>query len=295
MTLEKIYQQIETLEKSENIKDLFLAMDLIVEAGDESLLNNFLLNFKERLYKADPIKFIGTHVNFYVLKEKFLDSLEILHEYQEAPFINLTTDDFMKELEGSIKKYLEPTKNHKYDIYQAEKDLYSNNEDCLIKAISYLSRINIRSSLNLFRNALLSPLNYYHKILLQFILIEQAINEDFVVVKDQTEKFTFNPSKTLLPFDRKNYLETSNYIKRLNETPSVIKTALELLNTVEVRLFPKSIIDECHSAESAGEIFIFLAKKYLMENPSFSTLVFNTQMSETDLNRIISRINSQIN
>ena len=46
--------------------------------------------------------------------------------------------------------------------------------------------------------------------------------------------------------------------------------------------------------ENIGEILIFVAKKYLLENPSFSKLVYDTQMTEIDLNKIINNINAKI-
>ena len=126
-----------------------------------------------------------------------------------------------------------------------------------------------------------------------FILIEQSINDIFKVT-DGDKMFEFNPSQTLLPFDREDYKNVSNYIKNQNENPSVINTAVELLNTLEVKMFPSSIINECDEYGNIAEILIFVAKKYLLENPSFSQLVYNTQMTEIELNKIINIINAKI-
>lgn len=290
---EEIRNKIDILEKTDNIKNLFLAMELIVELGDEELLNVFLEKYEGRLYPFDPIKFIGTHVDFYVQKEDFVKSLDVLSFYQEAPFINLTTDDFMKELKEEIIKLMKPSKN-KYDILMAEKDLYSDNEDCLMRAISFLSKMNARDYLSLFEEALKSDILYRYKILLQFILIEQSVNKELLVRQDKEKCFTFNPSKTVLPFDRQDYKLLVKYLNSLNESPSVIKTALELLNTIEVRLFPNSILNEEIAKENLGEIFIYLAKDYLMENPSMDNLVFNTGLKEEELNKIISSINNEL-
>lgn len=293
MNNEEIKNKIAELEKSDDIKDLFLAMKLVSNTFDEDLLSDFIKKYKDKIYKKDPILFIGHHVNFYVLQEKYIEALQVLKCYQNEPFINLTTDDFMNDLEKEIKKLMTPTKQHKYSLLDAEQDIYSQNEDKLSKAISFLSQYNVRNCLPFFKEALISSISYYSKILLQFILIEQSVNDVFKVSNGEKE-FEFNPSQTLLPFDRENYKNVSNYIKNQNESPSIINTAIEILNTLEVKMFPSSITNECEEYENIGEILIFVAKKYLLENPSFSKLVYDTQMTEIDLNKIINNINAKI-
>lgn len=293
MNNEEIKNKIAELEKSDDIRDLFLAMKLVSNTFDEDLLSDFIKKYKDKIYKKDPILFIGYHVNFYVLQEKYIEALQVLKCYQNEPFINLTTDDFMNDLEKEIKKLMTPTKQHKYSLLDAEQDIYSQNEDKLSKAISFLSQYNVRNCLPFFKDALISSISYYSKILLQFILIEQSVNDVFKVSNGE-KKFEFNPSQTLLPFDRENYKNVSNYIKNQNESPSVINTAIEILNTLEVKMFPSSITNECEEYENIGEILIFVAKKYLLENPSFSKLVYDTQMTEIDLNKIINNINAKI-
>lgn len=293
MNNEEIKNKIAELEKSDDIRDLFLAMKLVSNTFDEDLLSDFIKKYKDKIYKKDPILFIGHHVNFYVLQEKYIEALQVLKCYQNEPFINLTTDDFMNDLEKEIKKLMTPTKQHKYSLLDAEQDIYSQNEDKLSKAISFLSQYNVRNCLPFFKDALISSISYYSKILLQFILIEQSVNDVFKVSNGEKE-FEFNPSQTLLPFDRENYKNVSNYIKNQNESPSVINTAIEILNTLEVKMFPSSITNECEEYENIGEILIFVAKKYLLENPSFSKLVYDTQITEIDLNKIINNINAKI-
>lgn len=293
MNNEEIKNKIAELEKSDDIRDLFLAMKLVSNTFDEDLLSDFIKKYKDKIYKKDPILFVGHHVNFYVLQEKYIEALQVLKCYQNEPFINLTTDDFMNDLEKEIKKLMTPTKQHKYSLLDAEQDIYSQNEDKLSKAISFLSQYNVRNCLPFFKDALISSISYYSKILLQFILIEQSVNDVFKVSNGEKE-FEFNPSQTLLPFDRENYKNVSNYIKNQNESPSVINTAIEILNTLEVKMFPSSITNECEEYENIGEILIFVAKKYLLENPSFSKLVYDTQMTEIDLNKIINNINAKI-
>lgn len=293
MNNEEIKNKIAELEKSDDIRDLFLAMKLVSNTFDEDLLSDFIKKYKDKIYKKDPILFISYHVNFYVLQEKYIEALQVLKCYQNEPFINLTTDDFMNDLEKEIKKLMTPTKQHKYSLLDAEQDIYSQNEDKLSKAISFLSQYNVRNCLPFFKDALISSISYYSKILLQFILIEQSVNDVFKVSNGEKE-FEFNPSQTLLPFDRENYKNVSNYIKNQNESPSVINTAIEILNTLEVKMFPSSITNKCEEYENIGEILIFVAKKYLLENPSFSKLVYDTQMTEIDLNKIINNINAKI-
>ena len=158
MNNEEIKNKIAELEKSDDIRDLFLAMKLVSHTFDEDLLSDFIKKYKDKIYKKDPILFIGYHVNFYVLQEKYIEALQVLKCYQNEPFINLTTDDFMNDLEKEIKKLMTPTKQHKYSLLDAEQDIYSQNEDKLSKAISFLSQYNVRNCLPFFKDALISSI-----------------------------------------------------------------------------------------------------------------------------------------
>ena len=110
--------------------------------------------------KADPIKFIGYHIDFYVCHERYLESLNLLHFYQEAPFISLDVDDFLKDLEKEIKDIFSPKKVNSYQIENLKKDLYSSNEDKIMCAIKFLDESNVRNYLSLIKEFLKSNANY---------------------------------------------------------------------------------------------------------------------------------------
>ena len=87
MNKEDLEKNILILKKSQKIEDLFLCIRYLIELYDENKFNEFIEEKKSALLKADPIKFIGYHIDFYVCHERYLESLNLLHFYQETPFM----------------------------------------------------------------------------------------------------------------------------------------------------------------------------------------------------------------
>ena len=276
MNKEDLEKNILILKNSQKIDDLFLCIRYLIELNDENKFNEFIEEKKSVLLKADPIKFIGYHIDFYVCHERYLESLNLLHFYQEAPFISLDVDDFLKDLEKEIKEISSPKKVNSYQIENLKKDLYSSN---------------VRNYLSLIKEFLKSNANYNYKVLIEFVLVSQKIDEVILIKNRENKLFEFNPSKNVLPFEKSKFIEATNYLNKLNENPTDIFYALEFLKQIEIKSYPNSIFEK-ENVYSICEIIIYMVKDSLKENPSIEKLKHDIQMDEVEIKQIIDFINS---
>lgn len=283
--------KIELLRRNFDLKNALKLLDEIINLGDENFLNEFLYEFSDLLMKGDAIYLINSHVSYYLNKEDFQTALKVLNDYQNGPFINLTTEEFMEDLHQEILKLMSPKKNKYLSPKDIERDLLSSNEDKILHVINFLNDQNIRSYLDLIGTCLKSDkLLYKYKILILFILVEQQITLPIGVKDDEGNVFTFIPSQNKLPFLEENYLECVDYLHFSNESPSVIKMAIEILNIVQVRMYPKSLIEDSKLIPSYGEILIFLAKEYLMEDVNLQKLIETIEFLEEDTVNLLNKI-----
>lgn len=291
MNKEDLEKNILILKNSQKIDDLFLCIRYLIELNDENKFNEFIEEKKSVLLKADPIKFIGYHIDFYVCHERYLESLNLLHFYQEAPFISLDVDDFLEDLEKEIKEISSPKKVNSYQIENLKKDLYSSNEDKIMCAIKFLDESNVRNYLSLIKEFLKSNANYNYKVLIEFVLVSQKIDEIILIKNRENKLFEFNPSKNVLPFEKSKFIEATNYLNKLNENPTDIFYALEFLKQIEIKSYPNSIFEK-ENVYSICEIIIYMVKDSLKENPSMEKLKHDIQMDEVEIKQIIDFINS---
>lgn len=273
---------------------LFQAFDIVINLQNTSLLESFFESYRSHLYKLDPILFIGKHISYYLVSDDPKTALDVLRKYQDAPFISLDVEDFMKELEEEIKKNYFLSSKKEYEFEQVQKDFYSFNEDRIIRAIKFLNECNIRKYISFIKELLLSELEYRFKILILFILIEQKVDYYFEVIDDDKEQFEFNPQNEKLPFQKNKYLEGIKYLDNLNESPSVIDTAKEMLNITEVRMFPKSILDD-NDIYAVCEVLVYIAKKSLHEKCSVEKVSFDSHLTLDEINNIATIINQYLN
>lgn len=272
---------------SDDPNELFSLMENIIYFFDEEKLNDFISKKKSVLLKNDSIRFIENHIYFYLNQDKYQKGLDVLEFYMQEPFINLSTEEFMKELHQKICDKLNPNKHSfTFDYQKMEEVFLSNNEDKILSVVKHLSEINIRKHLPFIEKMLLSSTEYRFKILLQFILVEQSIDKEIFILNGN-EKFSYNPSKALLPFDTKEYKNAENYLKKLNESPSVVNMAIQIMNTTLVRIYPTNILKKYDNPYILCEIFVFLAKDYLQEKVNILSLKKNTDLEIDELNEII--------
>ena len=66
--------------------------------------------------------------------------------------------------------------------------------------------------------------------------------------------------------------------------------AIEILNIVQVRMYPKSLIEDDKLIPSYGEILIFLAKEYLMEDVNLQKLIETIEFLEEDTVNLLNKI-----
>ena len=269
---------------------LFEQMESLSNGTDEDGFLFFVENNQD-LLKKNPITFIGLHVSFYANQEDAVKALQVVEHYKSAPYISMEVEEFLNELKEKLLHLTEPTKQYNDD--DIKKFLFSKNENAIVSALHILSKKNIRSYLPLIKEFLLSNAKYKYKTLALFILIEQKVDEDITFDKDGLE-YTINPSSNYLPFDQFDYLDTKAEIEKRNENTEVIENAIEILNTVQIKNFPDTVLD-IDEIELMADIFILISKSYLGETVSIQEIADKYEIQADKVEEIISQINEIFN
>jgi len=252
----------------------------------------FFVSKNEYLLKVDPILFIGNHVSFYAEREDVSKALEVVSYYKNAPYISMEVEDFLNELKLELTK-LNENKVKEYNFDKIRKMLFSKNEEALASALGYLSKQNIRYYIPLIKEFLLSEVAYKYKTLALFILVEQKVDEQIKVSKNG-RIFTYNPSFLTLPFDSIEYKNCKKTIELLSQNkPYIGELAIELLNTIQIKEYPASLIEE-YDYVIIAEILLDMASIAMNEKSKIEEIVkkYNLNLEELEfkikeINRII--------
>lgn len=264
----------------------FSQMNTIISSGNEDELKFFIDNNQD-LLKVDPVLFISNHVMFYALKEQPSNVLSVIEHYKNAPYISMEVEDFLNELKEKMLKAYE-TKEKKFDESKLRPYLLSKTEGKIIRALNYLSTVNIRMHLDLVREFLLKDdISYKYKTLALFMLVEQKVDSVFEVYKDDG-KFSINPINLKLPFDNDLYIEAKNYLKKVCP-PSFYDEALEIFNSIHIRTYPDSILEE-YNPNLVVDVCVDITRGLYQEDPHTQEIKQRYNIDEMDLYDIESRI-----
>ena len=249
---------------NKKLSPLLLEMEELVNKQDEEEFLFFINNYQEELLKEDPVSFISFHVDFYALKDDINKTLEVVNYYKNAPYISMEVEDMLNELKNKLERYRDSQnkgqKSKSND--ELERELFSNNENAIASALTYLSKQNIRMYIPLLKKFLISSdVVYKYKTLVLFILVEQKIDEEIDVYKDGLI-YTITPSLLELPFDTYEYQLCKEEIEKTSFDNSIKNIAVELLNTVQIKEYPSSFVD-MDNIQLMKDIFIQMAISYL--------------------------------
>ena len=264
----------------------FSQMNTIISSGNEDELKFFIDNNQD-LLKVDPILFISNHVMFYALKEQPSNVLSVIEHYKNAPYISMEVEDFLNELKEKMLKAYE-TKEKKFDESKLRPYLLSKTEGKIIRALNYLSTVNIRMHLDLVREFLLKEdISYKYKTLALFMLVEQKVDSVFEIYKDDG-KFSINPINLKLPFDNDLYIDAKNYLKKVCP-PSYYDETLEIFNSIHIRTYPDSILEE-YNPNLVVDVCVDITRGLYQEDPHTQEIKKRYNIDEMDLYDIESRI-----
>lgn len=249
---------------NKKLSPLLLEMEELVNKQDEEEFLFFINNYQDELLKEDPVSFISFHVDFYALKDDITKTLEVVNYYKNAPYISMEVEDMLNELKNKLERYRDSQnkgqKSKSND--ELEKELFSNNENAIASALTYLSKQNIRMYIPLLKKILISSdVVYKYKTLVLFMLVEQKIDEEIDVYKDGLI-YTITPSLLELPFDTYEYQLCKEEIEKTSFDNSIKNIAVELLNTVQIKEYPSSFV-EMDNINLMKDIFIQMAISYL--------------------------------
>lgn len=267
---------------------LFEQMDLLSSGSDEEGLL-FFIDMHKELLKENPIRFIGNHISFYANKEDVIRSLQVVELYKSAPYISMEVEEFLNEMKEELLK-INSHKKVEYSLEEIEKFLFSNDENKIVNALHLLSKKNIRNCLNLIKRFLTSNQLSKYKSLALFILVEQSVNEEIEILKDG-ESYSINPSKLHLPFEDNKYQKVISILERKNENAEIVENAKEILNTIQIKMYPKSMLTD-FKEEAYADILIEVSKKFMGLDYSISTIASSFKI---DIYRISSEIERIIN
>ncbi len=265
----------------------FSILNTIVSSGNEDELKFFIDNNQD-LLKVDPLLFISQHIMFYALKEQPSNVLSVIDHYKNAPYISMEVEDFLNELKEKFQKEYDK-KDKKFNVENVEPYLLSKNEAKMLRALSYLSNVNIRNFLPLVKEfLLLNDIAYKYKTLALFILVEQKVDEVISVYKEG-EILKINPINLKLPFDNEVYIEAKDYFSKTCDS-SLFDTALEALNTVHIRTFPDTILEE-YNPHLIVDLCIDVVRKMILGNTLGEEIKEKYNLDDEEFLDILEKIN----
>lgn len=294
-TEEELLNRYQELKNKEDVNSKFELLDVITNLQKDDFLDEFILKNRDSLLLADPVLLIGKHVHYFLCVDKFNEAKEVLNSYKEMSFISMEVEDFMKELEMAIEKFSKPRKHKDITEENLYEDLLSNNEDAIVSAMHVLMNSNVRQYVSLFKKIFLSELLYKYKILLLFILVEQKVDFEYVIKRDDGSEFSFNPKDNLLPFDKDAFKMVEKYFDSLNEAPSSINLAKEMLKMIEIKSYPESILASTYDPYTVAEVILFIVKTAIEEDISLDNLTASSGLSLEECDELLQKINTLIN
>ncbi|AKU80056.1 DUF3196 family protein [Spiroplasma turonicum] len=190
-------------------------------------------------YYEDVSKKLSTLID----NNNFEAALKIINEELLAPYIPEKFEKYLQTWNDYINEHMELSQRKLFS-WSLEKVVYvmknENDQHSHLVAFDFLRELNARKIIDDISEYLINPINSdENKTFLLMILIEQKIDKEFVIVKNNY-KFAINPIKF-------NVKESQLFLKNIEKNienllyhydPSLFNISLNILNSYYYFKFP---------------------------------------------------------
>ena len=294
MDKKELLKEYEELNIKGDIKSKIRMIDILYALGDDLKVEEFFDENLDFLLENEPILTIEKHVHYYIFKTRFDLARNTLNRYKNMNFISMEVEDFFIDLEELIDLLSKPKPVKQLDDETIFNDFTSGNADKISSCYQSLNKANVRQFLSVIQDIFLEDIQYQYKVLLLFTLLEQRVEKDFKVIKDDGSEFMFNAKDFILPFEKEKFLKTLKYINESNDSPSVIHLAKEIIKMTDVRRFPDSILDLYEDPLVIAEIVLYIANISLGSDLGLDDLSSRTGLDLLECDELLEKINLMI-
>lgn len=280
---EKILNHIERTEFDEAIRlvdslsdeslYIYKTISLLGKAKIQEALE-FIVKHNKSLLKYEPVMTIKTHISLYIELEDYVTAMEVLNDYQNAPYISQEVEELFPTLREEIKKAQKEKINpnladKNYSIKEINEILeHSVDPDELMKALSEgITKKNlpkIEDSLKVFLLREVNNISIYSVKAFSLALLSDIPYEKELEIKTRIDgEQKVIPSKLTPPYLKEEGKKILEEIERLSERDiSIQKNAEAIYNSYYMLRIPVDIFKENHY-EDIAEASVNLAKRYM--------------------------------
>lgn len=252
---------IKATKNSNDVDDLFyclsayLATNQVKEALE--LINNKFVILKTQL----PM-LMRTHIEILCLINQFDEAYEKIAYYKELPYYSQEAEEVLKELPKIVREY----EKH---YYQGDKK--KDDEDTIIKHLLSDDSLTVLGAIDQLRDKNIEPyLLYLRKIMSEFpkqsvrsfallFLVQRSIDQEFKFLHVD-KMINVNPSKLHPPFVGEEFTSIKMRMQEEYRDTSLTDTAIELLSTYLIYIYPEEVDLSDHNLLVAFKI---IASRYL--------------------------------
>lgn len=231
---------IKLTRSSSNVDDLFYCLSAYLSLNkiDEALA---LINEKKVILQTRLPMLMRTHIELLCLAQRFDDAYKLVKEYEYMPYFSQEAEEVLKSLPDIVREY-------ERNFYKA----HEFNSDELMKALLSQDPNIVIGALDSLRDKEIGPyLIYINKILTSFpkqsirsfallLLVQKKLNA-LVKFNHMGKEIEVNPSELKAPFVDEEFSDLSNILVEVYKDSSLSSTALQILSTYLIYIYPEEV------------------------------------------------------